>query len=390
MKVNLRILIVSQQYRPVIGGYERAAERLATGLAAEGHDVTVVTERRDPQWPAQEGGHGFAVRRLWCIYRPRWHLVTSVLSLTFFLLLNARRFQVLHIQQYGTYAAGAIAMARLFSIPVILRTTNTKSAGIAQTLGGTSLFSRWVAALHRKADACIVTTEWALEEVVRFGLPRDRIRLIPNGIDIDEMKPDAAARAEARARLIPSGDWVVALYCGRLDEAKNPLGLIRAWKAVASTSATALLVMVGDGPQRAQVRELVDREGLNGCVLLAGAQSAVLPWYRAADVFILPSHFEGLSNSLLEAMSCGLPVVSTKVSGSVDIFARCDIGALVEVDDEAGLAAAVGQLMAAPARRAACGADARHYAEQNFSIQAVTRQVADLYREVINSAGQAR
>lgn len=387
MKDGLRILIVSQQFRPLVGGYERAAERLAAGLAAAGHDVTVLTERRNPRWARREEGSGFAVRRIWCIYRPRWHLLTSLLSSAVFLFLHTRRFQVVHIQQYGTYAAVAIAMARLFSVPVVLRTTSTRAMGIGQVLGGRSPVTRLTAALHRKANACIVTTAWALDEVLRFGIPRDRIRLIPNGIDTSELRPDETARRQARSRLVPGSDVVMVLYCGRLDEAKNPLGLVRAWRTMARGARATLLVLVGDGPQRGLVQQLVDREGLGDCVRLAGEQATVLPWYLAADIFVLSSHLEGLSNALLEAMSCGLPVVSTRVSGSVDIFAECDVGELVDVGDDAGLASAIARLVDEPERRKACGVRARQYAELRYSIQSVVQQTVDLYQAVIGRAG---
>ncbi|MFZ1613338.1 MAG: glycosyltransferase family 4 protein, partial [Holophaga sp.] len=311
----MRILIVSQQFKPIVGGYERAAERLAVELAAQGHEVTVLTERRNRKWPAHEELDGVVVRRLWCIHKRRWHMATSLVSFATFLLLHGRRFQVFHIQQYGTHAALVVAVARILSKPTILRTTSTRSGGIGQALGGKSPVARLVAALHRKVDACVVTTSWALDEVLRFGFPRGRIRLIPNGIDTGEMKPSEGARSDIRRRLLRSPDVVLAVYCGRLDEAKNPLGLVRAWQYVVSQVPTATLAMVGDGPQRGTVQQLVDKEGLGEHVILVGEQAAVLPWYQAADLFVLSSHREGLSNSLLEAMSCGLSVVSTEVSG---------------------------------------------------------------------------
>lgn len=303
-----------------------------------------------------------------------------------FLLLNLRRFQIVHVQQYGIYAAVVIVMARLFSVPVVLRTTSTRSMGIGQVLGGRSPIMQLVAALHRKVDACIVTTTWALEEVLRFGIPRDRIRLIPNGVDTGELRPDETARREARSRLVPDSNVLMVLYCGRLDEAKNPLGLVRAWRAIARKTPNALLALVGDGPQYGLVRQLVYQEGLEERVLLAGEQASVLPWYLAADVFVLCSHFEGQSNALLEAMSCGLPVVSTKVSGSVDIFSECDVGELVEVDDDVALASAISQLIDEPERRNECGVRARQYAESKYSINSVVRQTLDLYQAVIDRA----
>lgn len=387
MSGGLRILMVSPQFRPLVGGYERAAERLAAGLVADGHEVTVLAERRNPGWPPREDGPGYGVRRLWCIYRPHWHLLTALPSFATYLLLNARHFQVIHVQQYGALAALAIGIAHLFSKPVIVRTTSTRSKGIVQVLAGRSPGQRLMAALHRSASAYIVTTLWARDEVVEFGVPPERIRVIPNGIDTDAIAPDASARRTARERLVPGAEGVLVLYCGRLDEVKNPLGLIRAWRTVAAAAPAAQLVLVGGGPQQEAARQLVERQGLGHCVRLAGEQADVLPWYRAADLYVLPSHLEGLSNALIEAMSCGLPVVSTKVSGSVEILAAGDMGELVEVDDELALASAILRLIDAPARRNACGARARQYAEQTFSIRAVVRETVGLYRQVINRAG---
>ncbi len=379
----LRILIVSQQFRPLVGGYERAAERLATELARQGHDVTVVSERRERAWPAQEARDGYGLRRLWCFYRPRWHMVTSLLSYLVFLVFRGWRFDVIHIQQYGAHAALAVAMGRLLSRVVVLRTTSTRAQGIGTVLGGNGPGARLVAHLHRQVDACIATTSWAVEEVTRFGISSDRVALIPNGIDTSEFVPGSGLEgAPAKWRPGIPGALMV-LFCGRLEDAKNPTGLVDAWRHVQQVVPQAVLVLVGDGALRKAVEEKVRVSGLGDVVVMAGEQSTVLPWYQAADVFVLPSHHEGLSNALLEAMSCGLPVVSTMVSGSADIFAECDVGELVETGNGAALAEGIERLLLDPERRSACGARARQYVEGQFSIESVARQTAALYQRLL-------
>jgi glycosyltransferase involved in cell wall biosynthesis len=101
----------------------------------------------------------------------------------------------------------------------------------------------------------------------------------------------------------------------------------------------------------------------------------------------LPSHHEGLSNSLLEAMSCGLPIVSTRVSGSEEILSQVDAGELVDVGDINGLAVAIRCLLLDASRRAACGARARAFVNASYSMRSVARAMIQLYERVIHTAG---
>ena len=107
---SLRVLMVCPQYRPLIGGYERAAERLATVLARRGHEVQVVTERRDPGWPAVEDVDGVRIERFWCLPRPGLHMPTALLSVALFLLRRGRRFDIIHV---GTISFRSFQKIRL-------------------------------------------------------------------------------------------------------------------------------------------------------------------------------------------------------------------------------------------------------------------------------------
>ena len=95
----LDVLMIAPQFRPIIGGYERAAERLAIGLVKEGHHVDVVTERRDSAWPVLETLSGVRVRRLWCLPRRGLHVLTALGSLAWFLLREGRSYHVWHVHQ---------------------------------------------------------------------------------------------------------------------------------------------------------------------------------------------------------------------------------------------------------------------------------------------------
>ncbi len=380
--------MIAPQFRPLVGGYERAAERLAEELVSLGHEVTVIADCRDKCWPRMETTNGVTVRRLWCIYRTGLHLLTALLSHAAFLLLNGRRYDVFHIHQYGYHAAVTVVIGRLLRRPIILKITNTGAQGIEQALVDEKKTSRLLALLHRKVDACIATTVEAQEEAARFGIPRERIRVIPNGIASDFFKPcDRQGKAEIKKRL-GLGSSLTVLYCGRLSSAKNAEGLIEAWNAIHCNVSNAELVLIGDGPMRKILESRVAAHGLTMSIRLAGLQPEVLSWYQAADVFVLPSHHEGLSNSLLEAMSCGLPVVSTRVSGSTSIFAERDVGELVDVGDIPGLATALLRLLTDATRRGTCGFRAREYARVRFSIQAVAEETLGLYAQLVEGGSR--
>src|ERR1041384_7013195 len=96
-----RILMISPQFRPIVGGYERAAERVSAALAEAGLSVVVITERRDHTWPATECIDGYDVRRLFCLYRRHLHVITSLFSFARFLLFHGRDFDIWHVHNYG-------------------------------------------------------------------------------------------------------------------------------------------------------------------------------------------------------------------------------------------------------------------------------------------------
>lgn len=380
MPDKFSVLMISPQFQPLVGGYERAAERLAIELASKGHTVTLVAERRNRQWPRTQTLKGVSVKRLWCAYRPGWHSITSFLSFLAFFLLYVRRFDVIHVHQYGHHAALAVALRRLSGKPVVLKLTSTAAQGIGAAIAGKRISTGLGAMLHRRVSALIATSTTALEEAVRFGIARNRIRLIPNGIETNHFFPSPSTEKVTLKSKLGLKKPLTVLYCGRLSPAKNPAGLISAWSAIHRDLPDCELVLIGDGPLRLDLDDQIIRLGLSASARLIGYQAEVLPWYQAADVFALPSHHEGLSNSLLEALSCGLPVVSTRVSGSTDVFAEADVGELVEVGDIPGIAKALHGLLKDSGRRAACGTNARQYARAKCSIHAVAEATEDLYR----------
>ena len=388
MTSRLRILMISPQFHPLLGGYERAAMRLSQGLVSRGHEVEVVAERREKEWPKAEMIDGVAVRRLWCIYQKGPHVLSTVFSLSFFLLTRGRRFDVWHVHQYGWPATAAVLLGHLLGRPVVLKLTSTERLGIWSVIEGRSpsWLHRWA---HQRVDACVATSDRASKEARAFGVPVARIRRIPNGLDTEAYRPvDANDKPEERRRLgIHEGFLSIAV--GRLDGVKNYEMMIRAWSQFAGSRDDVRLVILGDGPCRVRLEKSVVASGASGSITLAGSVSDPRPWYRVADLYLLSSDLEGLSNSLMEALSSGTPMLSTRVSGSEDVIAEAAAGGLVDVGDAVAFSREISRFHADPGLLASCAKEARRYAIAHYSMSSVLDAVESAYRDCVARRAKA-
>ncbi|MEV0369171.1 glycosyltransferase [Streptomyces sp. NPDC050636] len=218
-----------------------------------------------------------------------------------------------------------------------------------------------------------VTARWA---VIRNGVDLERFGFSP--ADTDEV-----ARRRLRAslgvlrQLPPDAPLVVCV--GRLCPQKGQLTLLRAWPEVSAAVPDARLVLVGDGPDRRLLQEAAPPG-----VLFAGPADNVVPWYRAADLVVLPSRWEGMALAPLEAMACARPVVVTDVCGARESLppgsaSRC----LVPPDDPAALARALRGLLTAPQLRVTLGRRALEHVRTTYDVRRTTAAVLDLYRELL-------
>jgi glycosyltransferase involved in cell wall biosynthesis len=302
---SLRILMICPQFRPLVGGYERAAERLSAALAAIGLRVLVIAERRDRAWPVMECVDGYEVRRLSCSYRRHRHAITSLLSFAGFLLRYGRQFDIWHVHQFGAHAALATALGKALHRPVVLKLPTSCAMGSKRPWapGSSGAFCVF---FHLRVSACLAVSEETRQEAVEFGIPSGNIQLIPNGVDGGQFHPALHGERAAARRALGLNCKRLVLYVGRLSPEKNPLGLLEAWAAIDSEAREgALLALVGDGPDLDQVRAEARKPNLAGSVHLAGQRSDVATWYRAADVYVISSLLEGLSNTMIEALGRG-------------------------------------------------------------------------------------
>lgn len=190
---------------------------------------------------------------------------------------------------------------------------------------------------------------------------RARWRVVPNAVDTGRFRPAGAdARRSARASLGLSEDGAVVVCVGRLSEQKGQDLLLQTWPSVSAAVPGAQLILVGEGPARAQL-EGARREG----VRLVGARDDVACWLTAADVVVQPSRYETLSLSLLEAMACARCVVATDHQGAREALGA-NPGAVVPMDDAAAVANALVPRLRDPHLAEAEGRANRQQVEQRY------------------------
>ena len=199
------------------------------------------------------------------------------------------------------------------------------------------------------ADARLLVARAAADDLARLsGIPRDRFDVVYN--PVDEPPPDVRSSPEVETLWGDAEERLITV--GSLKPQKNHALLIRSFARVRQQRVAAKLMLVGTGPLQPELKRLASELGLDDAVIFAGHSADPWPYYTSADLFVLSSDYEGYPNVLVEAMRCGVPVVSTDCeSGPREILAGERFGPLVPVGNEAALADAMDKALRNPARR---------------------------------------
>jgi glycosyltransferase involved in cell wall biosynthesis len=213
---------------------------------------------------------------------------------------------------------------------------------------------------------------------------RARTTVIPNGVDVTELDAARGDTMQIR-RGLGLGAGPVIGFAGRLTPQKDPMTFLRSVAAVRRDLPTAMGLVVGDGPLRADLELEAARVGLGEHCVFTGARSDVPALLDAMDVFVLSSVSEGFPFVLLEAMAMARPVVATMVDGVTEIVQDDISGVLVAPGDPSSIAGAVLGLLRHPAHARAVGAAARAHVADRFSVERMIHQTEQLYLEVMAS-----
>jgi glycosyltransferase involved in cell wall biosynthesis len=387
-----RVLVVTTYYHPVIGGVESHARQLVQYLRASGYQVEVVTKRI-----GASDGEGIVdevpVHRIGPAgersARGKWTLVPALFAT---LMRSAARFDVFVCIDYRGIGLAAIAAGTWRKRPVIAQgevagvlagADGGSASGLAPETALARALKAPVRAVYRRADRIVCIGRDLEREALRAGVARERVEYLPHGVDLDRFRPAVAGeRDEIRRALGWPVDRPVVLFVGRLSVEKGVMDLLAAWRM--ARPAAALLVLVGPDmtghpwDAGASGRAFVAAHQLGESVCFQGHASDPSRFYRAADVFTQPSHFEALGNTALEAMASGLPVIASRVGGLVDFCVDGENALLHPPHDAAALAQAMTTMLGDAALRERLGAAGRRTTADRFEAGALLARYADL------------
>ncbi|MBF0108218.1 MAG: glycosyltransferase family 4 protein [Magnetococcales bacterium] len=369
----LRVALIRQRYTP-FGGAERFVERAMAALGRQGMAVTVVAR----QWRGEEGGgpgcdpfylgrlwrdHGFArcVTRQW-LRRPGW------------VVQSHERIPGCHL-----YRAGDGVHAQW------LHNRGRSQNRLARMTTRLNPYHRYLLAMERRLfchpdlRAVICNSAMVRDEIISwFGVAEEKLHIIHSGVDTHLFHPRSDAAVGNRTRRawgIPE-EVTLFLFVGSGFERKGLKPLLKALTQVPG----AWLLVVGRDAQEAGFRKLAVRVGVSDRVRFAGGQKDVLPYYAAADAVVLPTLYDPFPNVALEAMACGLPLVTSYQCGARDFLDEGKGGVLCDALDVPALAGHLHDLMDAR-RRHDLGMTGRAVAE-SLSWERMTASLESLYRKI--------
>jgi glycosyltransferase involved in cell wall biosynthesis len=369
--------MVIQRYLPHLGGAERQLHQLAPRLGAHGYEVCVLT-RHETGLSRYEIIDNVPVYRL-PSFGPKALAATTFTAAAVSKLTQLHP-DIVHAHEILTPSSIAVLSKRINKHPVVVKILRGGGRGDIYKLKRRPLWKSYLENLKRNVDAFLVISQEIDAELSALGVSEKKRIFLPNGVNTERCVPISEERKiKLRVELALPTQIPIVAYVGRLVPEKRVDHLLKVWHEIRSKHQNALLLIVGEGAEEQKLRQMqVDGAQFTGQVKDA------MPYLQAADLFVLPSSTEGLSNSMLEAMSCGLPVLATTVGGAPDVIQHKESGFLIPPDDVDSLRRGLEALLADRALRFTLGSNARARILSEFSLDSVADRLARLYQHLLD------
>ena len=412
----MRIAMFTNEYPPhVYGGAGVHIEYLARELAAaEGgtHSIDVFPFGEQRETRGNLRVHGVAPALGFSTQDPRHAKLLDALLRNLAMVSAVQSPDIVHCHTWYAHLAGCLARP-LTGAKLVLTTHSLEPhrPWKVEQLGSAYHATTWIErTAYQNADGVIAVSKAMKQDVQElYGVPRERVRVIHNGIDLDEYRPREAPTTLREVGVDP--EIPIVLFVGRITRQKGILHLVRAIRhlkpgvqvvlcaGAPDTDAIAqeMTTLVGEAKREAAAKVIWIPEML--------PKEVVIALYSHAAVFVCPSVYEPFGIINLEAMACETPVVAAEVGGIPEIVVPGETGILVSFEAEGGgsaeprdpdrysraLASAINELMGAPERRTAMGKASRARVLANFSWQYIAAVTLDFYRDLLGAGkrGQA-
>jgi glycosyltransferase involved in cell wall biosynthesis len=374
-------LLICHSYPPIIGGSELEAQRVCEALIRRGNRVTVVCAGGDPMPPLRDwiDPKGIPVR----LYAGRWNGrmkdIVFALRVAWMLFQERRNYQFVYFLMQGLHLLAGLPVARFLGKPIVMKVAGS---GVIPEMRKSRAGRQELLWLREWARCLMILNEGMRQEAIDSGFPPHQLLWMPNPVDTDEFSPASESdRQLLRSQLGLPLTAPVVLYCGRLAPEKALPSLLAAFSTLVQEIPESILVLVGDGPLLSALQKQAEELRLSGSnILFAGRvdPGQVRLWLKAADIFVLVSHSEGFPCALIEAMSVGLPSVSSDIPANQQLIKDGEHGFLVPAGNSSAIAEALNRLVRDSELRGRMGKAARSCIVENYS----SNRIADLYESL--------
>lgn len=343
-----------QNFYPVFGGAENQALELARMMIRREMDVLVVT-RRTGSLPSTDMVSGVPVRRLLAFGPGLISSLVFMLSSLLYLLFRASTYEVIHVHLASSQAVAAAFIGKLLKKKVVIKIGGGNAIGEI-VLSKKSFFGRiklWVLGVLQ--PRFVVVSRDQINVLRGFGLDKLEVEIIPNGVNPKTYHPVEEGERK-RIREMVGWSGFVLLFGGRFSPDKLRVdvfeNLMKAWSRVIKRRKGLSLYFVGGGPLKEDYSGLIRQYGVGASVHLWDSRDDLIALYQAADVFLLPSIAEGLSNAMLEALSTGVPLLASRVPGIQEVMTEGLEGFMFDPLDPDDIERSLEALLADPDRLA--------------------------------------
>ena len=398
---QVKICIFTETYYPVVGGGETQARLLAEGLITNGHSVIVLTRKSDASLKQHENYGSVSVYRLAPVGKgqlKKWGLLLSSLPA----LVRLRdQYDLIFVSGYRIIGLTAVLVGKLLGRRVVLKAdsqgemsgdffeSGLRKFGISHK----TLLFRWFIGFRntilKKADAFAAIFPEIVSEWTSRGILFERIHLIPNSVDTSCFVPvKSGEKIALRKKLNLPQNTTIAIYTGRLVSYKGLPLLVKVWDEIRRNHKNVLLILAGTGGLDIHnceevLREYVKANRLENQVVFTGAVQNVSEYLQASDLFVFPTENDAFPSSIVEAMACGLPVVSTPVGAIKTIISNGKTGLLIQPGNAEQLYQALDILLSNKEMASRLGKAACQSVQDLYSAEIVSKKYLTLFQSLI-------
>jgi glycosyltransferase involved in cell wall biosynthesis len=384
MRMQYKIVQVSKNYPPDIGGMERQAYLLAQELVSRGMPVEVITAE-----PRRPDNSGTSIIKAAPLVRNN----TSKTSIALFgmhvfhnLLSKVLKREKFIVHGFGGFGVDKIILyffKQTLGLKYVIKIGGSFTTSALKQLYSLPLQRRIPVKTIWHADALIVLDALSQKNLIRIGIDPEKIHIIKNGVPLPPLEQDTSLRIRERLE----SSTAALLYVGRVVEEKGISTLVEAFQQLSERHPRIRLWIVGDGDGLKRLKHSVEEKRLKNVTFWGTLkQSELKQVYTSADMFILPSYREGISNALLEAMSYQLPIIATRVGAVTSVVTDHREGILIPPRNPAAIVKGVQTLLDSPELAVSMGENARAKVSQEFSMEKTCSSHIRLFDRVYRSS----